>query len=93
MNKFIEKEKKYLSDIGVKCMLKLLLTVVLSQLSRVMAEKRKGTLLQVRGLVNGIITIAVASSYSRMIRGDWLPSPLQEPEPKWDLGLGIGMAG
>ena len=67
--------------------------VVLSQLSRFTAEKREEPLLQVREWVNGRITITVASSYSRMIRGARLPSPLWEREPGWDLEFGIGLSG
>ena len=67
--------------------------VVLSQLIRVMAEKREEPLLQVQGWVNGRIAIAVARSYSWMIRGAWLPSPLQEQEPVWDLESIIRLAG
>ena len=37
--------------------------VVLSQLSRVMEEKREETLLKVQGWVNGKISIVVARSY------------------------------
>ena len=66
---------------------------VLSQSSRVMAEKREEPLLQVQGWVNGRITIAVVRSYSRMIRGSWLPSPLREREMDWDTESGIGMSG
>ena len=52
--------------------------VVISQLGRVMAEKREEEpLSQVRGWVNGRIAIAVSRSYSRMIRGARLPSPLR----------------
>ena len=66
---------------------------MLSQLSRDMAEKMEEPLSQVRGWVNGIIEIAVARSYSQMIYGAWLPSPLQEQEPVWDPESGIGLAG
>ena len=55
--------------------------VRLSQLSRVMAEKREEPLSQVRGWVNGRIAIAVARSYSRMKRGARICSPLREQEP------------
>ena len=58
--------------------------VVLSQLRQVMAEKR--------GELNEHIAIAVVRLYSRMIRGDWLPSPLQEQEPDWDPESGTGIA-
>ena len=57
---------------------------VLSQLSQVMAQKREETLLQVQGCVNRHITIIIARSYSQMIRGARLPSPLREQEPDWD---------
>ena len=59
--------------------------VVLSQLSQVMVEKREDPLLQIQEWVKGCIKIAVARSYSRMIRGARLPSPLREREPDWDL--------
>ena len=67
--------------------------VVLSQLSRVMSARRAKPLSQVRGWVNGRIAIAVVKSYSRMIRGARLPSPLWEREPDWDSESGIGLAG
>ena len=67
--------------------------VLLLQLSRVMSEKRAEALSQVRGWVNGQITISVARSYSRMIRGSHLPSPLWEQDPDWDPESGIGLAG
>ena len=66
---------------------------ILSQLSRVMVDKREEPLSLVRGWVNVRIAIAVARSYSRMIRGARLPSPLREREPDWDLKSGIGLAG
>ena len=58
--------------------------VVLSQLIRFMVEKQEEPLSQVRDWVNGRMAIAVARSYSRMIRRAQLPSPLQEEEPDWD---------
>ena len=67
--------------------------VSLPQLSQIMAKKRKDPLLQVRGWVNIRITIAVVRSYSRMIRGARLPSPLQEQDPGWDTESVIGLAG
>ena len=66
---------------------------MLSKLIQVMADKRQEPLLQVRGWVNRRILIAIARSYSRMIRGARLPSPLQERDPGWDTELGIGLAG
>ena len=50
--------------------------VVTAQFSRVAAAKREKSLLQIQGWVSGQIEIAVARSYSRMIRGTRLPSPL-----------------
>ena len=57
-----------------------------------MEEKREEPLSQVQGWGNGRIAIAVAKSYSWMIRGDRFPSPLQEQEPDWDLESGIRLA-
>ena len=67
--------------------------VVLSQLTLAMAEKREEPPFQVQGWVNRCIEIAVERSYSQMIRGAWLPSPLWEQEPEWDPESGIGLAG
>ena len=64
---------------------------VLSQLSQFMSDKREELLLQVRGWVNRRIKIAVVRSYSRMIRGARIPSPLREQEPDWDPELRIGL--
>ena len=66
---------------------------VLSKLIRFMAEKREELPSQVRGWVNGRITISFARSYSLMIRRAWLPSPLRYREPGWDPEPGIGIAG
>ena len=51
--------------------------VVLTNLSRLMVEKLEEPISHVRGWVNGRIAVAVARSYSRMIHGDRLPSPLR----------------
>ena len=51
--------------------------VVLAQLSQIMAAKMDEPILYVRGWINSRIPIAVARSYSQMIRGDQLPSTLQ----------------
>ena len=45
-----------------------------------------------RGWVNVRIAILDARLYSRMIRGACLPSTLQDQEPDWDLGSGLGLA-
>ena len=66
--------------------------IVLTNLIRLMAKKLEEPLSHVCGWVNGRIIIAVARSYSRMIRGDRLPSPLWDQEPDWDPGSGLGLA-
>ena len=67
--------------------------VVLSQLSQFMAAKRAEPLSQVRAWIKGRIAIAIARSYSQMIRGAQLSSPLWEREPDWDPESGIRLAG
>ena len=67
--------------------------LVLLQLSRFMADKREEAVSQVRGWVNGQIKIAVARSYSQMIRGARPTSPLREQDPDWDPELGIKLVG
>ena len=66
--------------------------IVLSQLHWVIAEKRAEPLSQVRGWVNRWMKITVMRSYSQMIRGSRLPSPLREQESDWDTESGIGLA-
>ena len=66
--------------------------VVLSNLSRLMAEKLEEPTSHVRGWVNGLIAIAVARYYSRMICGDCVTSSLQDQEPDWYLGEILGLA-
>ena len=67
--------------------------VLLSQLSQVISEVREETIFQVWEGVNGQIKIAVARSYSQIICGARLPSPLWEQEQVWDTELGIGLEG
>ena len=67
--------------------------VVLLKLSQVMAAKRVEPLLQVRGWVNGKISIEVVRAYSQIISRDQLPSPLWEIDLDWDPESGIGLAG
>ena len=67
--------------------------IVLYQLSRFIVDKRKEPLLQVRGWVKEQTAIAVARSYSRMIRGARISITLREQEPGWDLQSLIGLAG
>ena len=66
--------------------------VVLATLSRLMAAKLDEPISHVTGWVNGLIKIAVASSYSRLLRGARAPSPLLTQEPEWASGLGLGLA-
>ena len=66
--------------------------VILSQFSRVMEEKGKESLSQVRGWVKKRIAISMVSYYSQMICRVRLPRPLREREPVWDPELGIGLA-
>ena len=66
---------------------------VLAPLGRVMAEKRDKPFSQLRGGVNSRIKIRFARSYSCIICRAWLPSPLYERKPDWDLESGIRLAG
>ena len=59
--------------------------VVLTTLSQLMAVK-------ITGWVNRRIAIAVARSYSRVLRGARAPSPLWTREPEWASGSGLGLA-
>ena len=79
--------------ISVDGMLGMEALVVISQLSRFMAEKMEEPLFQVNGWVNGPIVIDVAMSYSQMISGAQLPSPLRDRELDWDQESGIGLSG
>ena len=94
-SKHCQHQRKYFSPfvLSVDGMLGREALIVLSQSSRVMADKRKKTLLQVQEWVNGRNTISVARSYSRMIHRDRIPSPLRERDPDWDPETGIGLAG
>ena len=65
--------------------------VVLMNLSRTIVTKLEEPLSQVHSWVNVWIAIAIARSYSRMIRIYCLPSPLWDQEPDWDLGSGLGL--
>ena len=65
--------------------------VILSNLSRLMAEKLEEPISHVRGWVNGRIAIAVTRLYSRMIRDDLLPSTLRDQEPDWYSGSGLSL--
>ena len=66
--------------------------VVLATLSRFMAAKMDEPILHVKGWVNGRIAITVTRSYSRVLRGARVPSPLRTQEPDWELVFGLGLA-
>ena len=67
--------------------------VVLKKLRQTVAKKRDETILHVRGRINGQIEIAVARSYSHMIRGSLIPNPLRDRETYWDPESAIRLAG
>ena len=54
------------------------------------------TILHVNGWINDQIVITFVRSYSCMIRGACLPSPMgdweQDWEPDWDMGSGLDLA-
>ena len=56
---------------------------------RLMSKKLEERISHVCWWVNGWVTIEFLRSYSRMIRGDPLPSPLKDREPDWDPILGL----
>ena len=66
--------------------------IVLENLSRIMAAKMEEPIFHVRGSIKGWIVIVVMISYSRIICGARLPSPLQDSDPDWGLSLSLSMA-
>ena len=66
--------------------------VILANLSRRMAAKMDEPIFHMQGWINRLITITVARSYSCMICGDWLPSPLHDQDPYWGPESGLGLA-
>ena len=74
---------KFLFVISVEGSLGREALVVFLQLSIFVADKRGEYLSQVWRWVNVRIAIAAVRSYSRMICGARLPSPLREQEPDW----------
>ena len=66
--------------------------VVLTNLIQLMAAKMDEPISHVHGWINGRIPILVARSYSQMIRGDRLPSPLRDREPDWEPSQGLRLA-
>ena len=61
-------------------------------LRQLMAEKLKEPISDIRGWVNGQIVIAVARSYSHMICGARLPSPLRDWYIYFELGSFLVLA-
>ena len=65
--------------------------VILTDFSRLMWKKIKEPLLYIHGWFNLWIAIAVARSYSLMIQRDFLPIPLRERDPDWELISGLSL--
>ena len=66
--------------------------IVLEILSQLMAAKMDKPILHVRFWINGWIEIKVTRLYSCMVYGYLLPSTLQDQDPDWDPGSGLGLA-
>ena len=62
---------------------------VLANLSRLVAAKINESIPHVQGWINGHITIEIDRSYSRMICGYRITSPLQDWEADWDPASGL----
>ena len=62
---------------------------VLSDFSQIIAKKIEEAISNLREWVNGRIAIIVARLYSHKIRGDILPSTLQEQNPDWESKSGL----
>ena len=45
----------------------------------------------IKGWFNGRIVITVVRSYYQILRGDWVPSPLQTRDLDWDSGSGFDL--
>ena len=57
-----------------------------------MAVKMEELISHVRGWVNSQIEITVAISYSHMIHGAHILSPMQDRSTTWEVGLGLELA-
>ena len=66
--------------------------VILTNLIRLMAEKMDEPISHVHVWINGRSEIAAARSYSQIICGDRLPSPLRDRDPDWDPASVFGLA-
>ena len=66
--------------------------VILAQLSLIIAPKMDKPISHVQDWINSRIAIAFTRSYSCIIYGSQLPSPLQDREPDWDLESGIRLS-
>ena len=66
--------------------------VILTSFSQLIATKIEEPPSQLFDWSNYWIEILVAKSYSHMVCGARLPSPLQDREPDWDPGLGLNLA-
>ena len=65
--------------------------VVRVNLILLMDAKMEEPILKVQGWVNVCIVIAVEISYSHIIHEAFLLSPLQDRDPDWEQGLGLGL--
>ena len=87
-------KRKHVSTffLSVDGMLGTVALAVIADLSRPIVKKLEEPLSQVSGWVNCWITIAVARSYSHMIRVSLISSYLWYREPEWDPGLVLRLA-
>ena len=63
--------------------------VILATFSQPMAAKMEEPIFYIKGWFNGLIAITVAGSYSRILHGARVTSPLQNQNTYWELGLGL----
>ena len=66
--------------------------VILATCGRLMAAKMEEPISNVKGWVNGRTAITSVMSYSRILHGARIQSPLHTREPDWDSGLGLAFA-
>ena len=66
--------------------------VLLVTLSRLVATKMEEPILHVKSWVTVQIIIVVVKSYSWILRGDRVPSPLRTLNSDWGLGFVLGLA-
>ena len=64
---------------------------VLINLSQLVSAQMEKPILHVHGWINSQIKIAVAGSYSHMICGTRLTSPVQDRDNDWRSDSGLGL--